>query len=117
MSLTPIEARDEIQKAFNDAWQAGDPSEGINSSLYSVDYQDIAFTVPATTVPWARVQIKNNDSNQASMGESGNRLFTRTGIVTVSLFTPLGDGLKLMYKLVKIVMGLALEAPHTGTWQ
>lgn len=51
---------------------------------------------------WIRVFVKHHESDQHTFGESGCRVFTRTGMIGVDIFTPLNIGLKLPYQLAKV---------------
>jgi len=59
--------------------------------------------------PWLRLFVKHHDSDQATFGETGCRIFTRTGMLGVDIFTPLNIGLKLSYRL-----GTVCKRPFEG---
>lgn len=52
------------------------------------------FDEPSTNVPiWARVSIRFNNRTRASIGGRGvNRKYTRVGIATIQVFTPITSG-------------------------
>lgn len=50
------------------------------------------FTPPETGdgVKWVRVSVKFNNGAQSSLGKSGNRKFTKYGLLFIQVFTPTG---------------------------
>lgn len=97
MSLTYTEAYDEMLAAFKAAW---------DTTGYNAIYEDVASDGPPTsTEPWARVTIRHSPAGgQVSLSsDTGTRIFSRSGIIIVSVFTPVGDGLSLAHSLGKIV--------------
>jgi hypothetical protein len=118
MSLEPIEARDEMLELFRLAWLAGNPEEDLDTSELPVSWPDLPFKPPGENIAWARVTLRTATGKQATLaGEEGSRRFNRTGVVIIQLFVPIADGMKMAYKLVKIVMG-AYEGKATpgGVW-
>lgn len=111
MSLTVAQARDEMLKAITDAWTAG-------ASGAPMFYDDRPGEPPKDGKAWARVNIKHTVGQQATIANPiGNSLFRRDGIITVQIFTPSGQGLKLADQLAKVVLD-ALEGQSTpgGVW-
>ena len=105
MSLNTTQARDEVHALFKLAWDAGAP--GI-----PLLYWDTAQVVP-TTGAWARITMKHVVSGQTTLsGETGQRRFTRTGVITVQIFTPTGDG-NVNADLLANVAKNAFEGVHT----
>ena len=97
MSLTRTQARDECHTMFKTAWEAVGPSQGV-----SVLYADVAQDVP-TSGSWARFTMKHSIGGQATLsGETGLRTFRRTGVISVQIFTPTGDGNVLADQLADI---------------
>jgi hypothetical protein len=95
--MTISQARDEMLSVFTAAWE-GDPT----SAPVPVLYPDRAQEIP-TQGPWARARVQHNASAQVTLsGEAGARRFRRTGVVSVEIFTPTGDGLTLSDQLAMI---------------
>ncbi len=111
MTATLTQARDEMFKAFRDAWLAD-----ATSNLLPVLYPD-TDAEPPTEGAWARVSIKHGPSRQATLsGESGQKRFRHTGFITVELYTPRGDGLVLNGQL-SIIVKHAFEGVATSPGQ
>lgn len=113
MSLTRKEAVDEICAVFKTAWD----TTGHGSR---VKYDNVGNTSvpPSGQDPWARVAIRHATSAQASLsGTVGSRRFRRTGVLTVQVFEPAGQGLSGTTDLPKIVQD-AFEGVSTpgGVW-
>jgi len=67
-------------------------------------WPDVAAQKPPTSGAWARVDIKHNTSRKATLSNGvGMRRFRRTGLLTVQIFTPPGDGQVLSDQLTIIV--------------
>jgi len=98
MTVTGVtQAQDEGLKAFRDAWELGAPSQGV-----PLLYDDVA-SAPPTSGPWARVSFRNVAGRQATLsGETGRRMFQHTGVASVQIFTPTGDGRVLADQLAQI---------------
>lgn len=115
MSLTFEQARDDIHTLFKSAWDAG-----VETTGKTVMYWDSKQAVPTTNDgdsnpdAWARIIVQHSLSNQASLANrSGQRRFTRMGLVTVQIFTPLGTGLSIADKMYRIVID-AFEGKATS---
>jgi hypothetical protein len=108
MTATVTQARDEMLATFRTAWTAGPPS-----STLPVLYPDVSQEVPSSGA-WARVMVKHSYGEQATLsGETGQRRFRHTGIITVQIFTPTGDGQVLNDQLIAIAKG-AFEGVTTS---
>lgn len=95
MTATYQQAKDEILGQFKTAWDA---------TGHEARYENTAGDPPTTVAPWARVSLRHFGGEQASLaGDSGTRRWERTGIVTVQIFVPTGEGLSEAYDLAKIV--------------
>ncbi len=104
----------EILGLFRTAWL------GAGQSDNRVKYDNVGkTTVPPTgNTPWARVRLRHTTSGQASLsGQSGTRIFTRNGILTVQIFVPPGKGLAEATDLPKIIQD-SYEGVETsnGVW-
>lgn len=108
---TTTEARDEILSYFTTAWNAG-PLPPI--LLYDDKVRDLP-----TDAAYARVTVQHNVFNQATIGGKvssggGGQRFRRSGVVTVQIFTPFGDGLTTADPLVDLALD-AFEGENTGS--
>lgn len=113
--MTLAEAYDAIMERFWTDWQALAPAQN-GGSLPQVRWQgDDDGALPPTTDAWAMVTIAHGLSGQATLGKVGERMFERTGTVTVQVFTPLsrGQGLTQAQALASIARD-AFEGKTAG---
>ncbi len=89
------EARDAIYLQFETVWNAQTPP------VPTLFYDDKEFDIPDGDTPWAFLMVRHAFSDQATLGEIGNRRFRRKGTVTVQVRTPTGLGLSTNDTLVK----------------
>jgi len=78
------EATDTVCAVFKAAW----PSE------HKVEWPNAKVLTPALfdgRDPWARLDVKLDDSQQRTMAEVGSRVFERFGTATVQVFVPAGQ--------------------------
>lgn len=109
MTATRTEARDDIMELVNDAW---------TPTTWQIQWPDKPADVPTTPDPWARAVMKHASGTQASLaGDTGQRRWTRTGVLTIQVFTPAGEGLSRSDVLSTILVD-ALEGASTphGVW-
>lgn len=95
MSLTLQETIDEILARFKEVWDTTDYAANVvwpDVPLAPAIQQMIAGADGVVLQPWVRITIRPNLRRQRSLGNEGNRLFTRNGILFVELFVPTGDG-------------------------
>lgn len=79
-------AYDTIMGVFKTGWDT------LTPTVPPVFYDDVKNDPPATG-PWARASLDFNNNRRVTVGGSiGNRRFTRYGILTIQIFTPVGDG-------------------------
>lgn len=85
-------ARDEILGLFNVKWTADTPA--INgASVIRVEWQGVdKQNPPPADEPYARIFVRHVNSRQSTFGASGERRFTRFGLVTVQAFAPISNG-------------------------
>lgn len=108
---TIAEARDEILTYFTTAWNTlGTPP---------LLFYDDKHLDPPDDAPYARIQVEHNTFGQQTLGGKisaggGGRRFNRSGLVTVQVFTPSGDGLTSSDTLVDFVLD-TLEGEETGS--
>lgn len=108
---TITEARDEILEYITTSWNA-------QASPPLLLYDDKTRDLPEDA-SWGRVTLQHNVFGQRTLGGKpaqggGGRRFTRTGLVTVQIFTPFGDGLTTSDSLVDLMLD-ALEGEETGS--
>jgi hypothetical protein len=110
-NLTPAEARDDILTMVNTGWTAvGSASENL-PLLFWNSKQQVPKTNDANGNPtsWGRVNVAHVTGGQGALRGSPEGLpnttpWTRQGLVTVQVFTPLGTGLSIADSLYKIVL-------------
>lgn len=89
MSLTRIQARDEINALLK---AAADTITDFIMMWDDVEADSPGGTHP--TLPYAKVFIRHQTGTQGSLSNRvGSRIFERSGLVTIQVFTPSGDGL------------------------
>lgn len=99
---TLTEAVDAVYKLVNDAWLAAGASASV-----PMTFEDVRADKPGedgTTTqagPWARTSIRIIGASQITQG---TRRFGSTGVVTVQIFTPMGEGRSLSDQLAQIVL-------------
>jgi Bacteriophage related domain of unknown function len=79
-------ARDAIYGALKTAVDAS-----AFSSLVTY-YPDVVGVMPDTTEAHLRAFLDHQDERQVTLGGIGSRRYRVTGIVTVQIFSPLGEG-------------------------
>lgn len=77
--MTRDEVKDAILSYFITQW----------GSTCPVAYDNIEFT-PPDNAKWIRLSVRNNDTNNLSIGVKGNRRFERYGFIFFQVFIP-GD--------------------------
>lgn len=102
-----FQAADEIAELFRVAAAAQSPA-------WLVAWPNMDFQKPAPSVAvWARWTLTHTDGQQRTLaGPDGLSRHSKSGIVSVELFTPLGKGVKAAYDAAQIVLG-AYEGKRT----
>ena len=104
--MTYKEARDYIYGIFHAVWDNNWP----------VAWGDLPATPPSNDTAWARVRLQHTNGGQSTLcGESGSRRFARRGIVTISIFVPVGGGQTKAYELAQMVAN-AYEDARLDVW-
>lgn len=122
MALPTFEtARNELFGLFHAGWTAGTPAVN-GGSVPEVRWQGVPVdndVPPPADSPWARIQIRHGEAAQSSFTPTAKKRYTRTGVVTVQIFSPLsqGGGLLLGEKLA-IIARDCFEGENTasGIW-
>jgi hypothetical protein len=113
--LTFEEARDTILSLLKTKWDLNTPA--ITGAVPEVEYQNVdpgKTPLSKGNKPWARAMVRHATGRQRSMGNAGNRLFQRNGVVTLQIFVPAGkQGLVVADRLGRIVVD-AFEGEETS---
>lgn len=118
MSLpTYTSAIDEILQLFKAAWEAGTPAL-YGGSVVRVEWPHTPKpTPPATTEALARINVRHTATPSQTLAHTGDRLFERTGLITVQVLSPVNRGANLAHQLAVIARD-AFEGKGTnsGIW-
>lgn len=120
MSLPTFDsARDEILGLFKTQWDAETPAVN-GGNVPRVEWPGVdSGSPPPAGAAWARIVVRHATSRQTTFGETGNRRFTRPGLVTVQVFAPTADGIGLsLAEKLAIIARDAFEGRGTasGIW-
>lgn len=112
-SYETYEALGHILRTFKTAWD--DPVVGWQSipglaeepriewpNIDDEDEDEKATQAEQKRKPWVRIYLRHQDSDQATFGETGCRVFTREALLAVDIFTPTKVGLKLPFQIAKV---------------
>lgn len=112
-NLTLEEAYNDVAKMFNDGWTAMTPPSQLTAAPLVVwDDVEPDNKPDDGAVSWARFTMRHGFGTQRTIGGSpGSKVFERTGIVTVQIFTPRGFGLLLGQRLGKICLDIFEPGP------
>lgn len=108
MSLTYAQAVDDMLTMLKTAW---DPTG------HELFYDNVREQREDDTSPWAMVMVRHATGGQDTLGAVGGRMFSRIGIMIVTINTPSGSGLSSAYSLAKVVAD-AFEGTSSpnGVW-
>jgi hypothetical protein len=114
---TIAQAKNDISEAFYNAWKADSLSKNI---IVFFDKKDVDEDDKSADQSWARFTIKHFDSQfskQSLASSSGEKSYQRDGVVTVGIFTPIGEGVDLDSALASIVVNAfeGIDTPN-GVW-
>lgn len=118
MPTTRTCARDEMLAAVKAV--ADDLIDTVTGDPVPVIYDDVPDEIEKADPPiaWVRATVAHQTGNQATLaGSSGVRRYTRTGLLTVQIFTPTGDGLSVADEYATAFQS-ALQGKSTpnGVW-
>ena len=100
--LTDSEAQDETFAMLQAAWDAASPLTDDVPLLYENTNEERPDATGAVS-PWAYAQWQRATSRESSLaGVDGQKRFTTTGLVSVQLFAPIGDGGALLRSLGRV---------------
>lgn len=84
---------------------------------WPVDWPDVPFEIPTSATVWCRATIQHNGGGQGSLSnESGVRRWERSGIYSIQVFAPVGDGSKAGYLAAQSVVDALQVASHANLW-
>lgn len=112
MSLTRKQAVDEMLALVKTAWQT---TAGLD--ITRVKWENIASSSvpPSGQYAWARVTVRHNESEQASLaGVVGTRMFRRHGVISIQVFEVVGVGLLKTTDLPAIIRNAFEGVTSTG---
>lgn len=98
------QADEEMVELFRQAWEV--------TAGHSCDWPNHKSDEHAGNETWARWAVDYVGGRQASMGGSGGRKFSKTGLIYVDVFTPLGAGLTIARQAAQIAVD-AYEGKRT----
>lgn len=108
MTSTVENARDEMYGLAKNAFEG----------LCELVYDDAKAKKPDGPAPWARATVRHNGGGESSISRgNGKGRYTRSGTLYLNLFSPPGDGLRVLDPLVKVALD-AYEGKTTpsGIW-
>lgn len=85
MITTMSQADKEMAELFRQAWEV--------TAGYSCDWPNTKVPEHAGDEIWARWALDYVGGRQATFAKTGSRKFNKTGLIYISVFTPLGGGL------------------------
>ena len=97
MSITYLQARDDMFNMVNDAWNA---STMQKNDLF---WDAVPKDRPTNQLPWAVVYLRHVTGGQRTLGGVGFREFERLGVIIITVFAPIGKGLSESYQLAKVL--------------
>lgn len=104
---TILQAIDDLMGSFRTAWLAN-----VTSAPVPLFYDDVVGDIPSgqdaegRALPWARLTARHNLGTQDSLGDVGNRRFLNSGLFTVQIFAPSGEGGIFARELAGIAAGI-----------
>lgn len=104
MSYTYEEAYDLMMTLFKTAW------DGTGHRAF---YENIENDRETDDTAFAHVSISHASGFQATLGGTGSRIFRRTGVITIMIYTQAGKGLQESHQLAKVAAD-AFEGQSTG---
>ncbi len=108
MNHTFEQARDIMTSMVKTAW---------DTTTYTLIYDDLPGNIPTTSNPWARLTIRHNQSQQASLaGDGGTKRFRRQGVLMVQIFATSGKGLLSSDILSKVIVDAFEGKSSNGIW-
>ncbi len=93
--MTPVQARNEIEKVYL--------AEYYGQFPIAIDNKPLDRPNEDT---WVRLSVQFNDGKQSTLGATGNRKFIKYGFIYVQVFTPVNEGTDANDILVENSMNL-----------
>lgn len=115
-SFTKQQFRDEILAVVYDGLKADSYTENLRIMFEDDDSDDTAGrNEPNSTESWIEIIIRHTGSDQTLSGSAGNRRYHRDGLISVNIYTPLGDNLKANDIISEIVSNI-FESYSGALW-
>ncbi len=106
--MNPLEAIDTVFGIVKAAW---------DQTGFKMLYDDKTGEIPTNEAPWARATIQHVAGRQSSLSDqSGTKRHTETGLLTVQVFAPVGDGSTRCYELATLLRNALREVRHSEVW-
>lgn len=86
----------------------------VKVSWPNIDFDPESDFDASTDDAWARITVQGGEAFQASLGGTGNRRWRQPGLVTVQIFSPMGEGLQTSLDVADDVV-VALEGVSTSS--
>lgn len=109
---TQRQARDAVMDRINTAWLASATTQSLPIVWDDVDGSKPGYDTDGKAVAWARVTMRHQAGSQETMANVGQRRYAATGLVTVQIFTPIGDGLVLSDAICAVVKSMFRARPR-----
>lgn len=92
--MTEAEAYEAVCQRWKAVWDTLHPTDAPSC------FENKKFNEPDPESSWARVTMRQLDSNQHTLGAPGSRKWQRDAAIWVQLFRPLGEGMASLASLV-----------------
>lgn len=112
--MTEAEAYEAVCQRWKAVWDTLHSTTSTDSTYAPYVFENKKLPEPTPQVPWARVTMRQLDSNQHTLGGPGRRQFQRDAAVWVQLFRPLGEGMASLAGLVDDVRAVFEGAAFDG---
>jgi len=100
MTVTPIQAKDEMLDVLKTAWDADPISTGL-----IIKYPDVLGPVPSSDNAWVEVLLQHNTGGEANLaGGETTRRYRSAGFLLFRIMTPALEGLDLADQLAEIIV-------------
>jgi len=108
---------DEVAACFLAGWTANTPV--LNGGIVPpIDWPDVPVLqthLDAGNAPWARFNMRHTRGAQTSLGGPAGSKYTRSGVIIVQVFTPVGkQGLVVGLALGKVIRNAFEAKQSTG---
>lgn len=108
--MTEAEAVEAVYQRWKAVWDV------LHASDCPYVFENKPFNEPSPPTQWARVSMRQVDSNQHTLGTLGTRQWQRDAAVWVQLYRPLGEGTASLTGLVDDVRAVFEGASFDGVF-